>query len=319
MNRLLLQTALWAFAISLGLAPVFIAAFKRYRLGQQIREEGPRRHLQKAGTPTMGGLIFLAPVIPLLLVFSDKTTELFLVVLLCLGNGLIGFLDDYLKVVRRQSLGLKARSKLFGQVLSVLLFFVIWRSLGYSTEVAVPFTDLRIELGVLYLPFLIFFVIGFTNAVNLTDGVDGLAGGTAILAFLSYLLIANAQGYNELSVFCAVMLGAVFAFLIYNLHPARVFMGDVGSLSLGAALAALAVLTKTELYLVIIGGVFVLETFSVIIQVVIFQLTGRRVFRMSPLHHHFELEGRGEWQVVTGFWAVGFILAVIGLFQLGVL
>lgn len=319
MNRLLLKTALLAFAISLVLAPVFIAAFRRFRLGQQIREEGPRRHLKKAGTPTMGGLIFLAPVIPLLLIFSPKTVELFLVVLLCLGNGLIGFLDDYLKVARRQSLGLKARSKLLGQVLIVLLFFLIWRKLGYDTALAVPFTGLEIDLGALYLPFLIFFVLGFTNAVNLTDGIDGLAGGTAILAFLSYLLIANAQGYQELSVFCAVMLGSVFAFLIYNLHPARIFMGDVGSLSLGGALAALAVLTKTELYLVIIGGVFVLETLSVIIQVVIFQLTGRRVFRMSPLHHHFELEGRGEWQVVTGFWAFGFILAVIGLFQLRVL
>jgi phospho-N-acetylmuramoyl-pentapeptide-transferase len=319
MDRLLLQTALWAFILSLILAPIFIAAIKRYRFGQQIREEGPRRHLKKAGTPTMGGIIFLLPIIPVLLIFSPKTTELFLVLLLCMGNGIIGFLDDFLKVVRKRSLGLKARSKLLGQALLVVVFFLIWRNLGYSTEVNVPFLGTQIQLGILYLPFLIFFVIGFTNAVNLTDGIDGLAGGTAILAFLSYLFIANSQGASDLSYFSAAMLGATFAFLIYNLHPAKVFMGDVGALSLGAALAALAVLTKTELYLVIIGGVFVLETFSVIIQVVIFQLTGRRVFRMSPLHHHFELEGRGEWQVVTGFWAVGFILAVIGLLHLGVL
>lgn len=317
MNRLLLATALWAFAVSMVLAPVFIAAFRHLRLGQTIREEGPTRHLKKAGTPTMGGIVFLAAALPVSLILAPLSTELLLVILLTAGNGVIGFVDDYLKVVRRRSLGLKARSKLLGQAALVIAFFLVWRGLDYSTAVTVPFTGMEWDLGVLYLPFLIFFVIGFTNAVNLTDGIDGLAAGSAILAFLAYLLIATTQGIFDLAHFNAAMLGASFAFLVYNLHPAKMFMGDVGSLALGGALAAMAVLTKTELFLVVIGGVFVLETLSVIIQVIIFKLTGKRVFRMSPLHHHFELGGRGEWQVVTGFWAVGFVLALVGLMQLG--
>ncbi len=319
MNRLLLQTALWAFAVSLALAPLFIASFRRLHFGQQIREEGPLRHRKKAGTPTMGGIVFMLAALPVVLIFAPRTTELLLIILLSAGNGLIGFVDDYTKVVRKRSLGLKARSKLLGQTALVIAFFLVWRSLGYETSLAIPFTGMELELGSFYLPFLIFFVIGFTNAVNLTDGIDGLAAGSAILAFLSYLIIAAMYGAVDLAHFNAAMIGATFAFLIYNLHPAKVFMGDVGSLALGGALAAMAVLTKTELFLVIIGGVFVLETLSVIIQVIIFQLTGKRVFRMSPLHHHFELAGRGEWQVVTGFWAVGFVLAVVGLLQLGAL
>ncbi|MBS4023673.1 MAG: phospho-N-acetylmuramoyl-pentapeptide-transferase [Dethiobacter sp.] len=319
MNRMLLQTSLWAFAISLTLAPLFIAVFRRLHFGQQIREEGPRRHLKKAGTPTMGGIVFMLASLPVVFIFAPRTTELFLIVFLSAGNGFVGFIDDYMKVVRRRSLGLKARSKLLGQAALVVVFFIVWRSLGYDTALSIPFTGRDLDLGIYYLPFLIFFVIGFTNAVNLTDGIDGLAAGSAILAFLSYVIIAAMYGAADLAHFNAAMIGATFAFLIYNLHPAKVFMGDVGSLALGGALAAMAVLTKTELFLVIIGGVFVLETLSVIIQVIIFQLTGKRVFRMSPLHHHFELGGRGEWQVVTVFWAVGFIFAVIGLMQLGAL
>ncbi|NLN06464.1 MAG: phospho-N-acetylmuramoyl-pentapeptide-transferase [Firmicutes bacterium] len=320
MNLALIQTALIAFLIGLVLAPVFIKLLRRLSFGQQIREEGPRRHYKKAGTPTMGGVIFLAAALPAILLFAPRNLPLLLVLFLMLGNGLIGFVDDYLKVVKKQSLGLKARSKLFGQFLTVLVFYVAWRYAGPAdTVLQVPFTDWMLDLGVLYPFFLLFFVFGFTNAVNLTDGVDGLAGGTAILALLAYLLIAVRQEASSLSHYCAAMIGAVFAFLIYNLHPARVFMGDVGSLSLGGALAALAVLTKTELYLLIIGGVFVIEAFSVIIQVIVFQSTGRRVFRMSPLHHHYELGGHSEWRVVTGFWAAGFILAVIGLLQVGAL
>jgi phospho-N-acetylmuramoyl-pentapeptide-transferase len=319
MNGGLILTTFMAFTVSLILSPVFIHTFRRLHFGQQIREDGPRRHLKKAGTPTMGGVIFLIAALTVALLFAPRTTELYLLILLTAGHGLLGFVDDFLKVVRRRSLGLKARSKIIGQVALVGAFYLGWRGLGYNTSLMVPFTAHSFDLGVLYLPFLMFFVIGFANAVNLTDGIDGLAAGTAILALLSFLLIAAMQGAADLGHFNAAMVGATFAFLIYNLHPARVFMGDVGSLSLGAALSAMAVLTKTELYLIIIGGVFVLETLSVIIQVIIFQSTGKRVFRMSPLHHHFELGGSSEWQVVTGFWAFGFLLAVIGLLQLGAL
>jgi phospho-N-acetylmuramoyl-pentapeptide-transferase len=319
MNKEYVQTALLAFVTGVVLAPLFIRAFRQLHFGQQIREDGPRKHLKKAGTPTMGGVIFLLAFLPAVLLFAPKSVPLYLTVLLTLGSGLIGFIDDYLKVVRKRSLGLKARSKLLGQLITVLIFFAVWRTLGESTALSVPFTQTSIELGHWYLVFLIFFVIGTTNAVNLTDGIDGLAAGTAILAFLTFTILATVQGAQGVAQFGAAMIGAVFAFLIYNFHPARVFMGDVGSLALGGALSAMAVLTKTELYLVIIGGVFVLETLSVIIQVIFFKITGKRVFRMSPLHHHYELGGHSEWRVVTGFWALGFLFAVAGLLQLGAL
>lgn len=319
MNVILGQTSVSAFVVGLILAPFFIGGFRRLHLGQQIREDGPRKHFKKAGTPTMGGVIFLLAMIPAIAAFSPKTIPLFLVLLMTLGNGLIGFVDDYLKVVRKRSLGLKARSKLLGQVLLVVVFYFVWLRLQPDTTLVVPFTGLSLDLGIWYLPFLLFFVLGFTNAVNLTDGIDGLAAGTAILALFSYLILAVMQGLPELAHFSAALIGAVFAFLLYNFHPARVFMGDVGSLALGGALAALAVLTKAELYLVMIGGVFVVETLSVIIQVICFRITGRRVFRMSPLHHHYELGGHSEWRVVTGFWALGFVFAVAGLLQLGAL
>ncbi|NLZ38645.1 MAG: phospho-N-acetylmuramoyl-pentapeptide-transferase [Firmicutes bacterium] len=319
MNQSLVITALTAFLVGIVLAPFFISFVRRLALGQQIREEGPRKHLKKAGTPTMGGIIFLTAFAPAVWLFAPKSPELYLVIFLMLGNGLIGFIDDFLKVVRKQSLGLRARDKLLGQFIVVILFYLGWRTLGQTTVLTVPFTNYTIDLGILYLPFLLFFILGYTNAVNLTDGVDGLAGGTAVLALLAYLFIAVQQQNMSLAQFAAAMLGAVFAFLVFNLHPAKVFMGDVGSLALGAVLAGLAILTKTELYLLIIGGVFVVETLSVIIQVIVFQSTGKRVFRMSPLHHHYELGGYSEWRVVTGFWTLGFILAVIGLLQLGAL
>lgn len=305
MNQALVQTAIVTFIIGILLTPIFITMFRRLHFGQQIREDGPRKHLKKAGTPTMGGVVFLLAALPAMFVFAPKSPMLFLALLLTLGNGLIGFIDDYLKVVRKQSLGLKARSKILGQVAIIVIFYLVLRGLGYSSELAIPFTTQVIDLGVWYPLFLLIFVIGTTNAVNLTDGIDGLASGTAILAVLSYTILATLQGSMDLAQFGAAMIGAVFAFLAYNFHPARVFMGDVGSLALGGALAAMAILTKTELSLVIIGGVFVLETLSVIIQVIVFQITKKRVFRMSPLHHHYELGGHSEWRVVTGFWTLG--------------
>ena len=319
MNQALFQTALLAFVAGIIMGPLFINVFRRLQLGQQIREDGPRKHLKKAGTPTMGGVVFLLAMLPAVFLFAPRGLPLYLAIILTLGNGFVGFIDDYLKVIRKRSLGLKARSKLLGQLLTVLVFYWFWQSLGESTVLTIPFTQVAIDLGRWYLLFLIVFVIGTTNAVNLTDGIDGLASGTAILALFSFTILATVQGSTGVAQFGAAMIGAVFAFLVFNFHPARVFMGDVGSLALGGALAAMAVLTKAELYLVIIGGIFVIETLSVIIQVIVFKLTGNRVFRMSPLHHHYELGGHGEWRVVTGFWGLGFIFAVIGLLQLGAL
>ncbi len=304
-----------SFIISMILCPFYIRLSRRHRFGQQIREDGPQRHFQKAGTPTMGGIVFIFSFFLVTLLFAPLTPLLILALFICLISGLIGFLDDYRKVARQRSLGLKARQKFLAQfIMSVVFYLVLW-NYNHPTAVDIPFTGLNVDFGYLY-PVLIFFMIsGTSNAVNLTDGIDGLAGGAAILALFAFLFLASMQGLEELVYFCGALIGACFGFLVYNLHPARVFMGDVGSLFLGTALAVVAVLTKTEFLLVIIGGVFVLETLSVIIQVIAFRLTGKRVFLMSPLHHHFEMKGWSEWQVVTGFWALGFFFAVLGLLE----
>lgn len=306
-----------AFGFSVLMAPLFIHWLKKLNYGQRIREDGPARHLKKAGTPTMGGIIFLSALILMTLIFHPLSAPYLAVFLLVLGHGGIGFFDDFLKVYRRRSLGLKARGKLMAQLVLIALFalFLFWT--GHSTAIEIPFLKLTWELGSLYYLLVFVIIMGASHGLNLTDGIDGLAAGTAILSLVAYLFIALWRGLPELAFFSAVLTGSTFGFLIFNLHPARIFMGDVGSLSLGAALAALAILTKTEFYLIVIGGVFVLETLSVIIQVILFQTTGKRLFRMSPLHHHFELGGWSEWQVVMGFWGVAFIFALIALVDLG--
>lgn len=305
-------TAIIAFLVSLILCPLYI---RLSPFGQQIRVDGPGRHFRKAGTPTMGGIVFLFAMTLVMIFFAPMSPLLLSILLITLAAGFLGFVDDYQKVSRHRSLGLKARHKLGGQLIFSLLFYFVLSSYGHSTIVGIPFNDLYVDLGYFY-PLLIFVMItGTANAVNLTDGIDGLAGGTAILALLAFLILASQQGLSELVYFCAIMIGAVFGFLIFNLHPARVFMGDVGSLSLGTALAAVAIWTKAELLLVIIGGVFVLETLSVIVQVVSFKLTGRRIFLMSPLHHHFEMKGWSEWHVVIGFWALGFCFTLLGIME----
>ena len=306
-----------AFVLSIFMAPLFIRWLKRLNYGQRIREDGPAMHLRKAGTPTMGGVIFLACLLALSFFNRPFTVPLAALFLLVFGHGSIGFLDDFLKVYLRRSLGLKARGKLAGQLILTALFslFLLW--MGHGTYIEVPFVKVAFDLGPFYYLLVFGIILGTSHGVNLTDGIDGLAAGTAILSLVAYLFISLWRGLPELAFFCAVLIGSTFGFLIFNLHPARIFMGDVGSLSLGATLGALAILTKTEFYLVIIGGVFVLETLSVIIQVLLFQTTGKRLFRMSPLHHHFELGGWSEWQVVMGFWGAAFLLALIALMDLG--
>ncbi|HOB87297.1 MAG TPA: phospho-N-acetylmuramoyl-pentapeptide-transferase [Bacillota bacterium] len=317
MPQELLSGIVVSFGISLLLGPFFIRYMKRLQFGQQIREDGPARHLAKAGTPTMGGVVFLAAALITQLLLGPRQAAVFLAFLPTLGGAVIGGLDDYTKVSRGRSLGLKARNKILGQLLLAGLFAALLFQAGHSTAVAIPFTEIRLELGKFYSLLVVVMILSTTNAVNLTDGIDGLAAGTAIISFLTFLYISAMQGQYELAFFCAVMVGACFGFLVYNLHPARVFMGDAGSLALGGALAAVAILTKTELYLLIIGGVFVIETLAVILQVASFQLTGKRLFLMTPLHHHFELKGWSEWRVVTSFWALAFILALVALLDLG--
>jgi len=308
-----------AFAVSALLYPLFIRYMRRFQFGQQIRDDGPRSHLRKQGTATMGGLLFLLVAITVSLFLRGSGATFWLALFLTVANSAVGLVDDYTKVIRRRSLGLRARDKLMLQAIFSLIFYMVYIELGFPSMVRIPFTSVSFDLGWFYPLLILFFLVGWANAVNLTDGLDGLAGGTAVLALMTFALIASYQGLAGLALLDSALVGALLGFLIYNIHPAKIFMGDVGSLALGAVLGANALLTKTELLLLIIGGVFLIETLSVILQVILFQLTGRRIFRMSPLHHHFELQGWTEWQVVTAFWGVGFILAIISLLELSLL
>ena len=325
-ERLVLAAGL-ALIITLVLSPFLIPVLRILKFGQTVRDDGPKRHLKKAGTPTMGGVIFLVGIIVSALVSAEQPTSLEMVTLvgITLGFGLIGFIDDFIKVVMHRSLGLRAYQKLIGQFgLAFVLMWVSVHWLGRGTDVAIPFTTIHLELGCFYYVLISIVIVVMTNAVNLTDGLDGLAAGSTLLAGLGYLaiaLLAAIQGggvavlahETDMAVFAAALVGGCLGFLRFNTYPARIFMGDTGSLALGGALVSLAVLTKSELVLIVIGGLFTVEALSVIIQVISFQTRGKRVFRMSPLHHHFELGGWGEWKVVLVFWAVALVCAVLGV------
>lgn len=307
-----------SFLITVLIAPLFIPVLRRLKFGQSIREEGPKTHYKKAGTPTMGGSIVLLAVTLTSLTFIERNAELWILLVATLGYGIIGFLDDFIKIAFKRSLGLTAKQKLAGQlVIAGLLYWILIRN-DFSTQLSIPATDWSVDLGWLYFPFLVLIMLGSSNAVNLTDGLDGLLAGTAAIAFGAFAVVGLFLSQYTVTLFAVTVVGALLGFLVFNAHPARVFMGDTGSLALGGGLAAVAVLTKTELLLVVIGGVFVIETLSVMLQVASFKLRGKRIFRMSPIHHHFELAGWSEWRVVATFWAAGFVLAAVGLFLLGV-
>ncbi|HHT02127.1 MAG TPA: phospho-N-acetylmuramoyl-pentapeptide-transferase [Firmicutes bacterium] len=302
-----------SLALSLLMAPLLIPYLRRLKVGQQIRSDGPQRHMLKAGTPTMGGLIFIPAALATTLFFIQPSPYLWVAILAIGGFGILGFWDDYLKVVRQRSLGLRARSKLLGQLgLSLLVAWLALRLHGDGL-LLIPFTSWAFDLGILYIPFAMLVMIGAANAVNLTDGLDGLASGTCAAAFAAYFLLAWKMGQPDLAVLALAMVGALAGFLRFNYHPAQIFMGDSGSMALGAGLGAMAVLTRHEVILLLVGLVFVLEACSVILQVAFFRFTGRRLFRMSPLHHHFELIGFGETQVVWGFWLLGIAGGMLGL------
>lgn len=312
--QILLWTTGVSFVIALLLGPLFIPFLRRLKFGQAIRAEGPQGHQKKAGTPTMGGVIFLIAMSITAIKFSDLSPELWLLLFVTLAYGTVGFLDDYIKVALKRNLGLKARQKLIGQILvGVVLYVVMFYTGMIDMTISIPFLNAQWDLGFFYLPFLVLIVIASSNAVNLTDGLDGLAAGTTAIAFGSYAVLAWWTSNMDVAIFCAAMVGGLIGFLVFNVHPAKVFMGDTGSLALGGALATVAILTKTEIWLVLIGGVFVVEVLSVIIQVISFQTFGKRLFKMSPLHHHFELLGWSEWRVVGTFWTAGLCLAVSAL------
>ena len=316
--RPLILTVFASFMLAILLSPLFIPLLRRLKFGQYIREEGPKGHQKKAGTPTMGGLVIMLSAVLTTFLFSEMTPVLGVLLLSMIGYGFIGFLDDFIKVVLKRNLGLTASQKLFMQMLLALTVFLFLQRMNHPFTVAVPGTGWEIDLGWAYFFLLILINLATTNAVNLTDGLDGLLAGTSAIAFAAYGIIAWVYMKPEVALFSCAMMGAVLGFLVFNAHPAKVFMGDTGSLAIGGALAAIAVLTKTELLLIVIGGVFVIEALSVIIQVVSYKTRKKRVFRMSPIHHHFELSGWSEWRVVVTFWLVGFLFAGGGLY-LGVL
>jgi phospho-N-acetylmuramoyl-pentapeptide-transferase len=336
-NYITLRTvmaAMTALFISFLVGPMMIRKLTAYKIGQSVRNDGPQTHLVKAGTPTMGGALILTSIAITTLLWGDLHNQYVWVVLLTtLGFGVIGWVDDYRKVVHRNPKGLSARAKMFWQsIIAIVVGVYLWRSasLPAQTELIVPF----LKFLVFPLPALLFVlltylvIVGSSNAVNLTDGLDGLAimptvmvsSALAIFAYLAgqavfskYLGIPYIPGAGELSVFCGAIAGAGLAFLWFNAYPAEVFMGDVGALALGAALGTVAVIVRQELVLFIMGGVFVVEAVSVMIQVASFKLTGKRVFRMAPLHHHYELKGWKETQVVVRFWIITMLLVLLGL------
>ncbi|PLR80973.1 MULTISPECIES: phospho-N-acetylmuramoyl-pentapeptide-transferase [Bacillus] len=318
LEQVIFFTILMGFLITVLLSPIFIPFLRRLKFGQSIREEGPQSHQKKSGTPTMGGIMILVAVTVTTLVmtnkFSGATVETYLFLLVMLGFGLLGFLDDFIKVVMKRNLGLTSKQKLLGQIIISAVFYFILKQNDFSTAVNIPYFDFSIELGVFYILFIIFWMVGFSNAVNLTDGLDGLVSGSTAIAFGAFAVLAWNQSQFEAAIFSVAVVGAVLGFLVFNAHPAKVFMGDTGSLALGGAIAALAIVTKLEIILIVIGGVFVIETLSVILQVISFKTTGKRIFRMSPLHHHYELIGWSEWRVVVTFWAVGLLFAVLGIY-----
>ena len=326
--------AITALLVCFVLGPPMIEWLRSVRLGQKIRPEGPQAHLAKAGTPTMGGIVIItAIVVPTLLWGNFHSRPVWIALFATVWLGGLGFLDDYLRVVKGYPKGLLGRYKLVGQiVLGALigLVLLLWPEKGLPPTVThVPFLKFRfLDFGILFVPFVIFIVTATSNSVNLTDGLDGLASGLVAIAalafagmcylsghvkFSEYLNISYLRYAGELTVFCAAVVGASLGFLWYNCHPADVFMGDTGALALGGALGTVAVLIKREFWLALVGGVFVAEALSVMIQVASFKLWGRRVFKMSPLHHHFELSGWAESRVVLRFYIVGALLALLSL------
>ncbi|MBI5188518.1 MAG: phospho-N-acetylmuramoyl-pentapeptide-transferase [Nitrospirae bacterium] len=324
------------FALILG--PWIISRLKRLSMTQQIRDDGPRAHMGKAGTPTMGGILIIICILLSILLWGDlKNMYIWVMIISLAGFGGIGLLDDYLKIVKKNPKGLRACYK-FGAQIALALLIGIFLYMNpkdpYSDVLSVPFFKKWLfDLGWFYIPFSIIVIVGSSNAVNLTDGIDGLAIGlvgiavlaNGVLVYISghkglaqYLQVLYLPGTGELTVFCGAMLGASLGFLWYNSYPAEVFMGDVGSLGLGGSLGTLAVITKHEIVLAVVGGIFVIETLSVVFQVTSFRLTGKRIFKMAPIHHHFELKGWPEPKVIVRFWIVGIILALLSLATLKV-
>jgi phospho-N-acetylmuramoyl-pentapeptide-transferase len=309
----LMLASLVALIVGMAAGPQFIRWLQRRGIGQNIRECGPEGHTAKQGTPTMGGVLILVSALIPYLIWGTKSMVSIMVLILTFGCGLIGFADDFISQWRKRSLGLSARTKLLVQIPLVgVAVFLGLRYGGVNSELSLPFIRDGFDIGWVYYIFAFLLISGFSNAVNLTDGLDGLAAGTVAVAFFGYAGIAFLQGETDLAMLSGCLTGASVGFLWYNTHPASVFMGDTGSLALGAGLAGMAIATNMELLLLLIGGLFVIEALSVIIQVFSFRVFHRRVFLMAPIHHHFELKGWSETKIIVRFWIISAILAGAG-------
>ena len=321
-----------ALVICFIVGPWLIRKLQSMQIGQQIREDGPQSHLAKKGTPTMGGILIIFAVVVSTLLWANLTVDyIWLILLVTVGYGLIGFIDDYYKLSGKSSKGVSGKKRLIAEIfIALFVSILLYIKPGFNSQVTIPFFKTVLpNIGWGYVVLSTFIIVGAANAVNLTDGLDGLAIGPAIICFATYLFfayfagnvkVANylqipyVAGAGELAIFCGALVGAGLGFLWFNSYPAEVFMGDVGSLSLGGALGMMAIITKQEILLVIVGGIFVIETFSVIFQVGYFKLTqGKRIFRMAPLHHHFELKGWAEPKVIVRFWVISILLALMAI------
>lgn len=327
-GRQIIYTIIIGFFITLILGPLIIPFLRKLKVGQTVREDGPKSHLQKTGTPTIGGIIIIISIIITSFTSGLINRDLLVALGTTIAFGLIGFIDDFIKVVLRRSLGLRAYQKMGLQIV-VAIFLAIYQSniSIMGTKVIVPFVrgsftigniviPQYFDLGIFYIPFIVFVVVATVNSVNLTDGLDGLASGVTLIIAAFFALLAMNWGYTSLAIFSAAVAGACLGFLRYNSHPAQVFMGDTGSLSLGGAISAVAVLMNVSLIIPIVGGIYFVESVSVILQVISYKLTKKRIFKMSPLHHHYELSGWAETKVVVVFWIITVVLCLIGILAL---
>lgn len=310
------------FISSVILGLILIPVLKKIKVRQKVSIFLSKKHKKKDGVPTMGGLIFILPTLLtiLFLLFTgriDYSSNLFIVLFVFVSYALIGFLDDYLIIKRQNNIGLTEFQKLFFQVIVAVLFFYLYTKSGSAPTLHIFTLNFKVNMGIFYPLFILFLLVGSSNAVNITDGLDGLAGGLSVMSFLAYGLIAWGSkailGTEEIAIFCFILVGSLLGFLVFNTHPARVFMGDTGSLSLGATLAAIAIITSHELTLVVVAGVFIIETLSVIVQMIAGRYFGKKVFLMAPLHHHFEKMGWSENDIVKMFWVVGAVLSMAAI------
>lgn len=309
---LIIYAVLIAFTFSIIQGPLLIPMLHKLKFGQNIREEGPRSHLKKAGTPTMGGIIFMtSTLITMLLIVRHANDEAMIALYCFIAFGLIGLIDDVLKIKRKKNEGLTSKQKMLLLII-VAGFIGYYASIKIGTDIMVPFLNKSVDLSYWYVPFIIIFFVATTNTVNLTDGLDGLCTSVTIVIMTFFALVSNMMFHSTLAIFCAALAGALLGFLKFNSYKAEIFMGDMGSLALGGAVAAVAMILKLPLLILIVGGIYVLEGLSDIIQVLVFKATGKRVFKMAPIHHHFELSGWQETKIVAVFSIVTVILCIVG-------